>query len=119
MWRIANIDTTCQLWFSDGQPVQAIRGGNGVSSRLIVADQGFLDLTELQLGGLIFLDVNSSWVVNWPGKVIKYEISPTGPSAVNFPLELSLKLPGDGTFTAGLVPNPSVKAPVSGGMCSI
>ena len=119
MWRLAEIDTSCKLWFSDGNPVDDIRGGDGVSSRLIVADQGFLDLTELHLIGNIFLDVNGFWILDWPGRVVEPEISSTGPSAVNFPLEVSLKLPGDGTFTASLVTSPSVKAPVSGGMRSI
>ena len=38
MWTLQSVDnpTSAPLWFSDGAPIDATRGGSGTSSRLIV-----------------------------------------------------------------------------------
>lgn len=48
MWKITTIrnPTSLQLWFSDGGNIDAPRGGYGVTNRLIVEKQGFIDITE-------------------------------------------------------------------------
>ncbi|UKZ78236.1 hypothetical protein TrVFT333_005972 [Trichoderma virens FT-333] len=60
MWHLARILVASRLWFSDGNPVEALRGGNGVSSRLIVDDQGFLDVTEMRSLESVTLDANGA-----------------------------------------------------------
>ena len=59
MWEIVQVDSSYQLWFSDGKAIEAPRGGSGVSSRLIVDRLGFLDLTEILLSEPL-LDANGS-----------------------------------------------------------
>ena len=49
MWRLAaEIDSWPKVWFSDKQPHEAVRGGPGTSCRMIVENQGFLDITEVE-----------------------------------------------------------------------
>lgn len=52
MWQLRTIDNPsgAALWFSDGAPLTAMRGGSGASSRLIVDGLGFLDITDFQNG---------------------------------------------------------------------
>lgn len=48
MWHLSRVFCHFQLWFSDGLPLGAVRGSlKGDSSRLIVDNQGFLDLTTV------------------------------------------------------------------------
>ncbi|VUC26607.1 unnamed protein product [Clonostachys rosea] len=47
MWRLRQIDCSFTLWFSDGEPLTAVRSQTGVSYRLIVDQLGFLDLLEV------------------------------------------------------------------------
>ncbi|KAG1807083.1 hypothetical protein EV424DRAFT_1529286 [Suillus variegatus] len=46
-WVLVIIDNSAgaKLWFSDGQPIGAIRGGCESSHRLIIDKQGFIDIT--------------------------------------------------------------------------
>lgn len=89
MWQFQSIDnpSNASLWFSDGQPLGALRGGKGVSSRLIVADQGFLDITDFQNG---FPTGPVMDVVDLNGKNFDYTPNPT--------VQLALSLPGNGVF---------------------
>ncbi|GAP93145.1 hypothetical protein SAMD00023353_11100070 [Rosellinia necatrix] len=47
MWHIAKALSTFALWFSDGRSIYDPRGNVGESYRLIVNQQGFLDITEI------------------------------------------------------------------------
>lgn len=47
MWFLAAVNSPSTVWCSDGKPISTVRGGVGDSSRLIIDQQGFLDLTEL------------------------------------------------------------------------
>lgn len=92
MWQIAVLNnfTGQMVSFSDGQPLDAVRGGNGTSYRMVVNAYGFLDFTEVfhplsQYFGLGFLDVN--------GAKLAY---------VTEVAQLSLTLQPDGTFAVGL-----------------
>lgn len=102
MWRIVDIHNSkqSQLWFSDGRPLQESRGGKGGSSRLIVQDQGFLDVTELDILRLIALDANGSniWHKWDQGRVLSPENTNTEIVAQTHMLELDLDLPGNGEF---------------------
>ncbi len=86
-WRLNIIDNTsgAGLWFSDGGEVGAVRGGSGLSSRLIVGGQGFLDITDLILPNNITIDFNGYNIYG---------------SATELLITIGLRLPGDGTFTA-------------------
>ncbi|BCT67735.1 hypothetical protein [Nitrosospira sp. NRS527] len=88
MWSFNTINnpTGTQLSFSDGMSLNANRGGNGISSRLIVNGQGFLDITDFCPGhGAAYVDFN--------GRQLGYN-SPFG--------SFTLTLPGNGTFTVQL-----------------
>lgn len=91
MWQIQQVDnpTQASIWFSDGLPVDALRGGSGSSSRLIVAGQGFLDITDFQ-NGFPYGPVMD--LVDFNGQTFDYTPNPR----INF----YLTLPGDGTFRA-------------------
>src|SRR5215469_18609188 len=86
-WRLAVTESLFEICFSDGKPINDIRGGDGTSFRLNIDQQGFLDLIEL----LTILDTNGSKLV---------DLSPSEPRYV---LQLSLKIPGDKTFTLELI----------------
>ena len=90
MWKLTLIHNISgsQLWFSDAEPQDSIRGGNGVSSRLIIDTQGFIDFTELQLTSAIKLDMN--------GALITIGLDDPSHPWVN----ITLTIPGDGTFVA-------------------
>ncbi|POR32665.1 Uncharacterized protein TPAR_07087 [Tolypocladium paradoxum] len=60
MWHLARIFCHFQLWFSDALPIKVPRGGQNVSSRLIVDQRGFLDLTEFRSGANLALDANGA-----------------------------------------------------------
>ena len=47
MWFFTAVHSPSTVWCSDGKPISTVRGGVGESSRLIIDQQGFLDLTEL------------------------------------------------------------------------
>jgi hypothetical protein len=87
MWKFVKVNGSYNLWFSDGKPIDIIRGGHGISSRLIVDRQGFLDLTELDFDKWTILDANGL-------ELMVTDADELGPS-----IELSLIIPGDGTFT--------------------
>lgn len=91
MWSLVKVDSSYNLWFSDGKPINTTRGRPGVSSRLIVDQQGFLDLTEQDFAGQTILDANGSKLIVFNGN----EPSP--------PLKLSLEILGDGTFILSLI----------------
>jgi len=63
MWRLAEVDCISQLWFSDGNAIKSVRGGHGVSFRLIVDGQGFLDLTEIPLSQEQMIDANGTMLL--------------------------------------------------------
>lgn len=90
MWQFQSINNPqgLALWFSDGLPLETMRGGKGVSCRLIVAGQGFLDVTDFQNGFptgpvMDFVDCN--------GATLDYTPAPS--------VALALTLPGDGSFS--------------------
>lgn len=58
MWYLASVKSSFKLWFSDGMPIDDVRGGRGVSCRLIVDQKGFLDLTEYPPTSGAVLDAN-------------------------------------------------------------
>ena len=86
-WKIESIDNPpkASLWFSDGGEVYAVRGGSGLSSRLIVGGQGFLDITDLILPNTVTIDLNGQYFS-------------TSPDVRWFTFTLSL--PGGGKFSA-------------------
>ncbi|RNF82054.1 hypothetical protein [Montanilutibacter psychrotolerans] len=92
MWQFQQIDNPsgATLWFSDGQPVTAPRGGDGVSSRLMVDGQGFLDLTDVQIAATFGASVEA---IDCNGVDLALPVTPA---------ELTLWLPGDGSFTVAL-----------------
>ncbi|WP_421522901.1 hypothetical protein [Pseudomonas yamanorum] len=91
MWQFQSIENPsgASLWFSDGEPLEVPRGGKGVSSRLIVEGQGFLDVTDFQNG---FPNGPVMDMVNLNGQVFNYTPNPS--------VDLTLSLPGNGTFSA-------------------
>ena len=96
MWKFSLIHNILglQLWFSDTEPLDSIRGGNGVSSRLIVDTQGFIDFTELHLPLATILDMNGALVhASIPSTV---DLDDSSHPWVN----ITLTIPGDGTFVA-------------------
>ncbi|KAI9035945.1 uncharacterized protein KD926_002610 [Aspergillus affinis] len=72
MWRIAEWERKHRLWFSDGEPIDALRPIDnfetraGLSSRLIVDKLGFLDLTEIPSATTVALDANGSVIESAP-----------------------------------------------------
>lgn len=75
MWAITIIDSPFTLWCSDGRPIDEARGGFGESSRIIVDQKGFLDITELNVKALEYVlidsDLNCSEVQGSPhGSVV-------------------------------------------------
>ena len=96
MWKLSLIcnGSGPQLWFSDAEPLDSIRGGNGVSSRLIIDTQGFIDFTELQLPSAIILDLNSALVHSSIPSTIDLD------NSSHAWVDITLTIPGDGTFVA-------------------
>ena len=96
MWKLSLIynGSGPQLWFSDAEPLDNIRGGNGVSSRLIIDTQGFIDFTELQLPSAIILDLNSALVHSSIPSTIDLD------NSSHAWVDITLTIPGDGTFVA-------------------
>jgi hypothetical protein len=113
MWRLAENDGKFQLWFSDGKPINALRGGHGVSSRLIVEGQGFLDLTEIKITEMTMLDANNS--VLWPYPTPEYWFFPGNPSnGKTAPwLELAVEIVEDCCFIVRLIPNPTYESRIN------
>ena len=100
MWKLSHIHNISgsQLWFSDAEPQDSIRGGNGVSSRLIIDTQGFIDFTELRLQltpAISKLDINGALVHSSIPDTI--DLDDYSHPWVN----ITLTIPGDGTFVAG------------------
>jgi hypothetical protein len=93
MWKLSN-SSGPQLWFSDAAPLDSIRGGHGVSSRLIIDTQGFIDFTELHLPSAIILDLNGNLVQSSIPSTIDLDDG-SHPWA-----NITLTIPGDGTFVA-------------------
>ncbi|OTA04156.1 hypothetical protein A9Z42_0046930 [Trichoderma parareesei] len=98
MWQLVQILSASQLWFSDGNSIETIRGGRGISSRLIVDGQGFLDVTEVHTPGAMALDANGATL--WLKRHGRSGDTPECPSlgSSSFPLSLSLGADNDGTF---------------------
>jgi hypothetical protein len=96
MWKLSLIHSSSgsQLWFSDAEPLDSIRGGNGVSSRLIIDTQGFIDFTELQLTPPTILDMNGALVHS---SILGTIDSDDGSRPW---VAITLTIPGDGTFVA-------------------
>lgn len=83
MWTIASIDSPFTLWCSNGRPIDEVRGGSGESSRIIVDQQGFLDITQLNVRTreeyvLVDSDLNYTEVQSSPsGKALSLVCSNT------------------------------------------
>lgn len=108
MWHLVRILAASQLWFSDGGPLEAARGSQGVSSRLIVDRHGFLDITEVHSSQSMALDANGAtlWL-----KRREMDGGFTCPPLQNssYPLNLSLQIDHvGGSFTLGLVKVPDI-----------
>ncbi|KAL7786720.1 hypothetical protein V8C37DRAFT_391840 [Trichoderma ceciliae] len=109
MWHLVRILVASRLWFSDGSPIETSRGGQGISSRLIVDRQGFLDITEVRSSESVALDAN--------GATLWLKRHETGsrfacPSLEDssHPLSLSLRVDDSGSFTLSLVRVPDMIA---------
>lgn len=91
MWQIQQLmnPTGAAVWCSDGLPLDTLRGGSGSSSRIIVAGQGFLDVTDFQNG---FPNGPVMDFVNLNGQTFDYTPNPR--------IYFELTLPGNGTFQA-------------------
>lgn len=108
MWHLVQILAVSQLWFSDGNPIAAQRGGHGVSSRLMVDGQGFLDVTEIRSLDSMVLDANGATL--WLKRHERYTSRFACPSLQNspYPLSLSLRIDDDGNFNLSIVDIPSI-----------
>jgi len=110
MWQIAVLNnlTGQAVSFSDGQSLDAVRGGNGTSYRMVVNGYGFLDFTEAfhalsQHFGIGFLDLNGAglaYVTEVAQLVLT--LQPAGTFAVS--------LPGGPPSQGNLKPLPQVSA---------
>ncbi|KAL5640018.1 hypothetical protein ACGC1H_007351 [Rhizoctonia solani] len=90
MWNLYSIQGSAgsQLKFDDGKDLYDSRGGPGMSSRLIIEGQGFIDISDIQLPPETtpkFVDLNN--------KSVSYNGLSTS---------IQLILPGDGTFKFSL-----------------
>ena len=94
MWRLAQVRSKFQLWFSDGAPVESTRGGFSTSSRLIVEKQGFLDLTVPGLGIRGSPDLDANGLTLPLRDPCTHEASDGGSALLN----LALVVVGDGSF---------------------
>ncbi|KAL6895075.1 hypothetical protein GGI43DRAFT_127760 [Trichoderma evansii] len=108
MWQLIRILAASRLWFSDGDPLEAARGGQGISTRLIVDRYGFLDITEVHSSQSLALDANGEtlWL-----KRREIDSDFTCPSLENspYPLNLSLQIDDSGdSFTLSLVRVPDI-----------
>lgn len=108
MWHLVQILAVSRLWFSDGNPIAAQRGGHGVSSRLIVDGQGFLDVTEMRSLDSMILDANEATL--WLKRDERYSSRFTCPSLQDspYPLSLSLQIDDGGNFNLSIVNIPSI-----------
>ncbi|KAI0970222.1 hypothetical protein F4678DRAFT_436158 [Xylaria arbuscula] len=57
-WRLADVSSTFEVWFSDGIAISEPRDSNGISHRLIVDQHGFLDFTVISIFSVLSLDAN-------------------------------------------------------------
>ncbi|KAK2464971.1 hypothetical protein APHAL10511_003047 [Amanita phalloides] len=96
MWQLSTVINPIgsQLWFSDGLPLNQSRGGNGSSCRLIVNAQGFLDITELQLGSRVDAFDFNGYVCATTPDYLPDKITRQSITFIN----IDLTLPGDETF---------------------
>lgn len=103
MWCFVAVQSSFQLWFSDGMPISVERGGPGVSSRLIVDQKGFLDMTEYPPTSGPMVDANGSSL-----QLPRDSEEPPSANEDSPPrMELSLKINDDGSFELGLIgPDP-------------
>ncbi|OJJ05866.1 hypothetical protein ASPVEDRAFT_138338 [Aspergillus versicolor CBS 583.65] len=88
MWAISSTHSAFTIWCSDGRPVDEARGSSGESSRIIVDQKGFLDITQLILAGI---DAN--------GVKLYHNVSDGQEES---PLALYLVINPDATFTLGV-----------------
>ncbi|RFU80929.1 hypothetical protein TARUN_1275 [Trichoderma arundinaceum] len=107
MWHLVRILAASQIWFSDGNPIEAARGGHGVSSRLILDRQGFLDITEVRSPESVALDANGAILWLKRREVDSYFGCPSLQNS-QYLLNLSLRVDGGGGFTLGLVKVPDI-----------
>ncbi|KAG2159095.1 uncharacterized protein EDB93DRAFT_444388 [Suillus bovinus] len=77
-----------KLWFSDGEPIGAVRGGSESSHRLIIDKQGFIDITLPYSSLPSFIDLNNTATMCPEGLV-----------------NINLTLPGDGSFSFFITPS--------------
>ncbi|KAI1737937.1 hypothetical protein F4680DRAFT_426600 [Xylaria scruposa] len=97
LWCLTEVPPTLDLWFSDGKPISEPRGNDGASHRLIIKEQGFLDLTEIPTSPLLVLDANGAILFhpdsNEEKGPLEHNVAP--PPCVG----LTLQLGGNGSFT--------------------
>ena len=104
MWFLNRVDSSSDLWFSDGGPIKAIRGHYGESSRLIVDRQGFLDLTEISGLETTILDANGSVFYLSPNPERNVSVD-SFKNRIDELIGLSLVVGEDGSFTLSLIPS--------------
>ncbi|KAM0255937.1 hypothetical protein ACHAQJ_005338 [Trichoderma viride] len=109
MWNLVRILAASRLWFSDGDPIAATRGGQGISSRLIVDRLGFLDITEVRSSESTALDANGATLWLKRHETASHLACPS-PQNSSYPLSLSLRIDDDGSFALSLVKVPDIIA---------
>lgn len=107
MWHLVQILVASRLWFSDGRPIEATRGGLGVASRLIVDHQGFLDITEVRSSESAAIDANGATLWLKRRRTSSDFACPSLQDGLH-PLNLSLRVDDDGSFTLSLVKMPEI-----------
>ncbi|MCW3074647.1 MAG: hypothetical protein JWP69_1716 [Flaviaesturariibacter sp.] len=105
MWTVSLINNTNPIQsinFSDGLPLEAVRGGAGNSFRLIVNGFGFLDFTDTghQPGG------SGYWQLNLNGNIYWYDGQPAIPIIINNDGTFFV----EGAFSGFLIPLPDLNS---------
>ncbi|KND88944.1 hypothetical protein TOPH_06473 [Tolypocladium ophioglossoides CBS 100239] len=106
MWHLARIFCHFQLWFSDGLPVNVPRGGQNVSSRLIVDQRGFLDVTQVRSDAKLALNANGA-VLSLKRKDARGVSCPPLDTGAQW-LNLTLTIEDDGGFQLSLCELPKL-----------
>jgi hypothetical protein len=113
MWHLTRILAASRLWFSDGDPLEAIRGSHGGSSRLIVDRHGFLDITEVHSTNSMAIDANGA-AIRLKRREMDGDFACPSLQNSSYPLNLSLQIDNSGgSFTLGLVKVPEI---ITGGL---
>ncbi|KAI1307752.1 hypothetical protein F5Y03DRAFT_383663 [Xylaria venustula] len=95
-WRLASVSSTSEVWFSDGIGISEPRDSNGISHRLIVDQQGFLDLTVISRVSVLLFDANGLIL---PIRLSNNKLRPIEKhKAMPLCINMSLYVGADGSF---------------------